>query len=376
MASCPSGALTAPHSLVSSAASCCLRREEPSLWHRAEDARSRAQGCGRCGAQMPSAGTAPAAALSPCSVSRQGILCPDCTQSPFPGAALIASQRHKGWRRPLSSPSSTRSVPNDHVPKRHVSMALDTPSDGDPPPLGCRAGTRPLSGEGIVPISQPDPSQAPRETAPSRPTLSAGAGADPSTLQALRTYTAVRSPRSLPCCRPTHPIPHPLPTPQLCCPSLAALQSLNVHLAVRAHPERSAEAECRGAAGGPQGGSGDTRGGGAGRIAPASWGWPSRCRCCPLCTPAPSCPAPRPRPSETGREEMEVVRVGWEGRGPAAPRQDGAPRPRPPPPTPGPSAYAPGAVLQSGAARPRHTDTAQTDAWDAVSMDGSGRAGR
>lgn len=295
---------------------------------------------------------------------------------PLPGAALIASQRHKGWRRPLSSPSSTRSVSNDHVPKRHVSMALDTPSDGDPPPLGCHAGTRPLSGEGIVPISQPDPPQAPRETAPSRPTLSAGAGADPSTLQALRTYTAVRSPRSLPCCRPTHPIPHPLPTPQLCCPSLAALQSLNVHLAVRAHPERSAEAECRGAAGGPQGGSGGTRGGGAGRIAPASWGWPSRCRCCPLCTPAPSCPAPRPRPSETGREEMEVVRVGWEGRGPAAPRQDGAPRPRPPPPTPGPSAYAPGAVLQSGAARPRHTDTAQTDAWDVVSMDGSGRAGR
>ena len=64
------------------------------------------------------------------------------------------------------------------------------------------------------------------------------------------------------------------------------------------------------------------------------------------------------------------------GTRPRRPQAGRSPAPPAPPPTPGPSAYAPGAVLQSGAARPRHTDTAQTDAWDVVSMDGSGRAGR
>lgn len=58
------------------------------------------------------------------------------------------------------------------------------------------------------------------------------------------------------------------------------------------------------------------------------------------------------------------------GTWPRRPSRDRALRSRPPDPRPR------SAVLQSGAACPRHTDTAQTDAWDAVSMDGSGRAER
>lgn len=89
-----------PQPGVTSATSCCSQPSEPSVLLRAEDARRQSTAQGRAGLWQVWGTDALCWNRSCCSpvpvlsFPTGNSLCPVCTQSPFPGAAFNASQRH------------------------------------------------------------------------------------------------------------------------------------------------------------------------------------------------------------------------------------------------------------------------------------------